>query len=64
MIHFVMGANSSLINEFPFTQVGPFERFMKWQRKNNPHMVATNYLQIISGSERASVLKYVQVIVL
>jgi hypothetical protein len=40
MIHFVMGANSSLINEFPFTQVGPFERFMKWQRKNNPHMVA------------------------
>ena len=30
----------SLINEFPFTRVGPFERFLKWQRRNNPQAVA------------------------
>jgi hypothetical protein len=38
--HFIEGAHPSLINEFPFTRVGPFERFLKWQRANNPHLVA------------------------
>jgi hypothetical protein len=40
MTHFIEGAHPSLINEFPFTRVGPFERFLKWQRVNNPHVVA------------------------
>ena len=38
--HFIEGVHPSLINEFPFTRAGPFERFFKWQRKNNPHAVA------------------------
>jgi hypothetical protein len=38
--HFIEGIHPSLINEFPFTRVGPFERFLKWQRANNPHVVA------------------------
>ena len=38
--HFIEGVHSSLINEFPFTRCGPFERFLKWQRRNNPQAVA------------------------
>lgn len=38
--HFIEGVHSSLINEFPYTRVGPFERYLKWQRTNNPHFVA------------------------
>jgi len=38
--HFIEGAHVSLINEFPFTRAGPFERFLKWQRRNNPQAVA------------------------
>ena len=40
MTHFIEGVHTSLINEFPFTRAGPFERFLKWQRKNNPKAVA------------------------
>lgn len=40
MTHFIEGAHTSMINEFPFTRCGPFERFLKWQRKNNPQGVA------------------------
>lgn len=29
-----------LINEFPNTRVGPFERIMRWQRLNAPELVA------------------------
>ena len=38
--HFIEGVHSSFINEFPYTRVGPFERYLKWQRTNNPHFVA------------------------
>lgn len=38
--HFIEGVHVSLTNEFPFTRVGPFERFLKWQRRNNPQAVA------------------------
>lgn len=37
--HFIEGVHTSLINEFPFTRAGPFERFLKWQRKYNPQAV-------------------------
>lgn len=39
LTHFIEGVHVSLINEFPFTRAGPFERFLKWQRKNNPQAV-------------------------
>ena len=38
--HFIKGVHVSLINEFPFTRVGPFDHFLKWQRRNNPQVVA------------------------
>ena len=38
--NFIEGVHTSLINEFPFTRVGPFERILKWQRKNNPQAMA------------------------
>jgi hypothetical protein len=38
--HFIEGVHISLINEFPFTRAGPLERFLKWQRRNNPKAVA------------------------
>jgi hypothetical protein len=38
--HFIEGVHTSLINEFSFTRAGSFERFLKWQRKNNPKAVA------------------------
>ena len=38
--HFIEGIHTSFINEFPFTRAGPFERFLKWQRVHNPHVVA------------------------
>lgn len=38
--HFIKGVHNSLINKFPFTQVGSFKRFLKWQRLNNPQVVA------------------------
>lgn len=38
--HFIESAHTSLINEFLFSRFGPFERFLKWQRQNNPHAVA------------------------
>lgn len=34
--HFIEGVHPSLINEFPYSRCGPFERFLKWQRKHNP----------------------------
>ena len=40
LTHFIEGVHTSLINEFPFTRAGPFERFLKWQRMNNPQAVA------------------------
>lgn len=40
LTHFIEGVHTSLINEFPFILAGPFERFLKWQRQNNPQAVA------------------------
>ena len=40
MTHVIEGVHTSLINEFPFTRAGPFERFLKWQRRNNPQAIA------------------------
>lgn len=37
--HFIAGAHRCLINEFPHTRAGPFERFLKWQRLNAPEFV-------------------------
>lgn len=28
--HFIAGAHKCLVNEFPYTRVGPFERFLRW----------------------------------
>jgi hypothetical protein len=38
--HFIEGVHPSLINEFPFMRAGLFERFLRWQRKNNLQAVA------------------------
>ena len=38
--HFIEGVHTSLINEFPYTRAGAFERFLRWQRKHNPQGVA------------------------
>lgn len=38
--HFIEGVHTNLINEFPFTRAGPFDRFLKWQRRFNPQGVA------------------------
>ena len=40
MTHFIEGVHTSLINEFPFTRAGPFKRFLKRQRRNNPQAIA------------------------
>jgi hypothetical protein len=40
MTHFIAGAHKCLINEFPYTRAGPFERFLRWQRINAPEVVA------------------------
>ena len=37
--HFIAGAHRCLINEFPHTRAGPFDRFLKWQRLNAPEFV-------------------------
>lgn len=37
--HFIEGVHTSLINKFSFTRAGPFERFLNWQSKNNPHAI-------------------------
>ena len=37
--HFIEGVHTPLIKEFSFTGAGPFERFLKWQRKNNPQAI-------------------------
>lgn len=37
--HFIAGAHRCLINEFPHTRAGPFERFLRWQRFNAPELV-------------------------
>ena len=37
--HFIAGAHKCLINEFPHTRAGPFERFLRWQRHNAPELV-------------------------
>ena len=37
--HFIAGAHKCLINEFPHTRAGPFERFLKWQRLHAPEFV-------------------------
>ena len=39
LTHFIEGVHVSLINEFPFIRAGSFERFLKWQKKNNPQAV-------------------------
>ena len=38
--HFIEGAHKCLINEFPNTRAWPLERFLRWQRKNAPDLVA------------------------
>lgn len=38
--HFIGGAHKCLINEFPHTRVGPFERFFCWHMLNAPKAVA------------------------
>ena len=38
--HFIEGAHRCLINEFPNTRAGPFDRFLRWQRLNAPELVA------------------------
>lgn len=38
--HFIAGAHKCLINEFPYTRAGPFERFMRWQRTHAPGLAA------------------------
>jgi hypothetical protein len=38
--HFIAGAHRCLINEFPHTRAGPFDRFLRWQRLNAPALVA------------------------
>ena len=38
--HFIAGAHKCLINEFPHTRAGSFERFLRWQRLNAPEAVA------------------------
>ena len=40
LTHFIAGAHKCLINEFPYTRAGPFERFLRWLRKNAPALVA------------------------
>lgn len=40
LTHFIAGAHKCLINEFPYTREGPFERFLRWQRTNAPELVA------------------------
>lgn len=37
--HFIAGAHKCLINKFPNTRAGPFERFLKWQRLHAPEFV-------------------------
>lgn len=37
--HFIAGAHRCLINEFPHTRAGPFERFLRWQRLHAPELV-------------------------
>ena len=37
--HFITGAHKCLINEFPNTRAGPFERFLRWQRLSAPELV-------------------------
>jgi hypothetical protein len=38
--HFIAGVHRCLINEFPHTRAGPFDRFLRWQRLNAPALVA------------------------
>ena len=38
--HFIEGVHTSLINEFPYTRAGLFDRFLRWQRQHNPQGVA------------------------
>ena len=38
--HFIARAHKCLINEFPHTRVGPFERFLRWHMLNAPEAVA------------------------
>ena len=40
LTHFIVGAHKCLINEFPYTRVGPFDRFLRWQRTHAPERVA------------------------
>ena len=37
--HFIEGAHRCLIDEFPHTRAGPFEKFLRWQRLNAPERV-------------------------
>lgn len=36
---FIAGAHKCMINEFPYTNAGPFERILRWQRINAPYLV-------------------------
>ena len=38
--HFITSAHRCLINDFPHTRAGPFERFLRWQCLNAPALVA------------------------
>ena len=40
MTNFIARAHKCLIDEFPYTRAGPFERFLKWQRINAPELLA------------------------
>lgn len=40
LTHFIAGAHKCLINELPYTTLGPFERLLQWQRLNAPKLVA------------------------
>lgn len=42
IIYIIANAHKCLINEFPHTRAGPFERILLWQRTNASTLVALN----------------------
>ena len=38
--HFIEGGHTTIINEYPYTRIGPFDQLLRWQRKHNPEGVA------------------------
>ena len=53
LTHIIAGAHKYLINEFVYTRVGPFERFLRWQRTNARKLVARdkNLLKAVEKME-------------